>query len=232
MTTVVTRQTASACRTAASCAGVPGRRRRPDREAEDGQFLEAPLPPSPRAAPPPGARRHRPGCSACRLTACQAMADWMPENGAGYDSSTRPGRQARRHRLIPARQDHRAHRERQAVAEDHPHRNEGDRREEQRTESAAPVGQQRVDVLEDEGQHDGRGQEADRHEALLDHVLEDGHVVEEPGRHPLAAPDAEREEPAHDEDEAEEPQAAVTPEGRRSAGEDGQEAPAEIGPRG
>ena len=75
----------------------------------------------------------------------------------------------------------------------------------------------------------GGGQEADGHEALLDHVLEHGDAVEEPGRHPWPAPAARASrrrratstKPKNHSRRSR--QKATTP-----AGQDGEEAPAEI----
>ena len=78
-----------------------------------------------------------------RFTACQAMADWSPENGAGNESSTRPGAAPGATSLYQRGSVTGLHGEGQALAEDDRHGHQRDAGGGQRTDDAAPVGQRR-----------------------------------------------------------------------------------------
>ncbi len=90
MTTVLTFQTVRARRTAAYWAGVPAGSGFPtpksNRPKTRTPAAAAPARLATPWGPPPSAWLY-----CMRLTACQAMADCKPENGAGNDSRTRPG---------------------------------------------------------------------------------------------------------------------------------------------
>ena len=212
-------------------------RRRPCRfgathaEVEQAEHVEAGLRRS-------GPLDHPLRASPARLAVVDAV-DRLPRHGVlqpgerrGVRQEHPPRRQCRRHLAVPAGQRHRLHDEGQPFSEDHAHRHERDRSHAQRAQRAPPVGHGAMDVFEDHGQDHGGGQEADRHEALLDHVLHHRDPAQDPGRLHLPLPFAEREGRTHEQDEAEEPQPAVPPEGHRPHHHDGQEAPPDIGGRG
>ena len=147
------------------------------------------------------------------------MADCSPEKAAGYERQDPSRGQVRCHLGVPPRQDDRLHGERQSTAEDRGHGNECDARHDecsQRAERAPPLGQRRVDALEDDSQDHRGGQEADGHEALLNDVLDDRDLGEEPEPAPAGRGARRSENAAHStKQEAEEPQSPIPPEGHQ-----------------